>query len=57
VPDDFRTEPAHDLAVRRDREVREVPADDAAKPSTLFRNGVVPTPFQRIRPTVTIWLG
>src|SRR4051812_42855409 len=46
VADDFRAEPGHDLAVRRHREVREVPSDDAAEPLPLYWHGVMPTTFQ-----------
>ena len=35
VADDLRAESGDDGAVRRHREVREVPADDAAQPSSL----------------------
>lgn len=46
LADDFRAEPGDDHAVGRHREVREVPADDAAQPSSLLRNGIMPATLQ-----------
>jgi hypothetical protein len=46
VADDLRTEPSHDLTVRRYGKVLEVPADDAAEPFPLYWHRVVSTTFQ-----------
>src|SRR5436190_1389905 len=46
VANDLRAEPGDDLAVGRDREVREVPTDDAAEPLALFWYRVMPTTRQ-----------
>src|SRR5436190_662317 len=46
VANDLRAEPGDDLAVGRDREVREVPTDDAAEPLALLWYRVMPTTLE-----------
>src|ERR1019366_3469958 len=42
--DDLRADAVYGVAVGRDRVIREVSADDRAKPSTLLVDGVMTTP-------------